>query len=1161
VKKATPKSSSPLPADKGRPEWIPGNYGNHDIVSNKIVSASKSQRSVEKDKKASSAVNSPNNKQAPGLEEADLAFTGEEEDVLLEPDDDSSLSSIDKDEDDIPAPIDYHESEDKFVSKDQMKEFDGPIEEDVIHDLSQDTDFDLEHEDELNSPDMIPDAKTAHTNTPQLSPSSRDSTLYEGKSSSKRSSPVPYPRETEASRLRTIQIADRYDIGAQAEPKPKPRAGTTYYQPHRKAVAASNRLDQDDLDSDTQRTSEEGHSNPIHTRTVDAQEEEDEGFEKSDNKSTGMSGPYEYKAKAKPAASAGATPSYAMARNSPTGRRTSPSKPSFATPRTPVTAARAPSIQAKTVGRSSNRPDSSVAAAQRNAYLSKSAPSKLSSAEPVKPAIRPFTIRRLEYHDREEEVERERTSAKAATPTASAPNYSPNSYISESMTRSTTRTPRSNASPTRYPALTEKNLSKRIYPSKPDFNQNSSQNESFFQMVEKRQGRRVSPGGFGLRSSNPSAERGVKLQAEVIDDIVRQELVNFEARVAKRLTSSSPILEDRDSSRHRLSSAAGSRRSHPISMRSYHTQQSLLVVDEYQTTETAEWHRLTNWLQSIHMGKYARVFKSHGITKLSVVELLQQEDLEEIIADSEDIEHILSHIHEFSHQTRQLSEQALNDGPRTSSAVSVTRNISERLQASIQKALSSSKVIKSTSNVPPAVDSEDDVSIHFDRIYQRTSTRDPTPTEAEIARRPPAHRLPAESLFQLIMDCFDAGNLNSFLTHWRSSKLESGLIIIPGISHHHEHPINLASPSMQATITIEFFLLIYFLVYSIKHHNGKQQQINQLMRGFIDSLSQEASQSASPIQLLQSNDFGVYSGIVFIPSPQENVSYAHLFKEDWSQIMRTRLEKFLGVMLNVSTATSTASVPYHRTASPVQQAIMQLNLQSASRSNSFSISSKTPRNSILINKPESVGQPLVQETAVQAQATVAKAVARERSVLPPTKRRGRGSNGSAGTGSETLSPTSQAAYSFADTPTSTTSTLTDRDFRTFENPMRRRSMALAPAAPIYAAVDRRASLPVENFHAMTMEEIEAEKPLVRKENIIQALREKQGKDQLKTGLSITIPKSASSSTMRRATSTPVQTKTKARIPSNNLKDQIAGYKKLLKTGIKTVGLGSSVNIY
>lgn len=109
-------------------------------------------------------------------------------------------------------------------------------------------------------------------------------------------------------------------------------------------------------------------------------------------------------------------------------------------------------------------------------------------------------------------------------------------------------------------------------------------------------------------------------------------------------------------------------------------------------SDAAEWKRMYDWLASINMTKYADALHAGGVAKLSIVELLQREDLERLgIVSKNDINHFLQASKEFSLRTWSFTAQALQ-GNNTQDSVSSNsfnspnhRTISDKLVSCFAK--------------------------------------------------------------------------------------------------------------------------------------------------------------------------------------------------------------------------------------------------------------------------------------------------------------------------------------------------------------------------------------------------------------------------------------------------------------------------------------------
>jgi len=82
--------------------------------------------------------------------------------------------------------------------------------------------------------------------------------------------------------------------------------------------------------------------------------------------------------------------------------------------------------------------------------------------------------------------------------------------------------------------------------------------------------------------------------------------------------------------------------------------------DAYVTSDAAEWKRTSDWLEAIGMNKWVENFLKGGATKLSIVELMLDEDLAHLGIDDQDIPHIMKCISDFSIRTKDLTKEAMS---------------------------------------------------------------------------------------------------------------------------------------------------------------------------------------------------------------------------------------------------------------------------------------------------------------------------------------------------------------------------------------------------------------------------------------------------------------------------------------------------------------------
>ena len=75
--------------------------------------------------------------------------------------------------------------------------------------------------------------------------------------------------------------------------------------------------------------------------------------------------------------------------------------------------------------------------------------------------------------------------------------------------------------------------------------------------------------------------------------------------------------------------------------------------------ERAEWNRLVEWLKGLEMQQYVPLFHHQGLTRLSSLELLEIQDLEDIGILEPDRLPLLDAIQVFSLRTREWTDTAL----------------------------------------------------------------------------------------------------------------------------------------------------------------------------------------------------------------------------------------------------------------------------------------------------------------------------------------------------------------------------------------------------------------------------------------------------------------------------------------------------------------------
>lgn len=309
-------------------------------------------------------------------------------------------------------------------------------------------------------------------------------------------------------------------------------------------------------------------------------------------------------------------------------------------------------------------------------------------------------------------------------------------------------------------------------------------------------------------------------------------------------------------------------------------------------TDLAEWQRFTNWLESIGMSDYVENMREHGVTKLSIIELLTESDLQQIGVSQLDIPLILRKVNDMTRRIRSFSEQALSQ----------------------EKTVVASGGGRTSPNSPPRArlqlyqDAQSLAIVEEDGFNPKTIKRD---------------------LFR----SFDNGEGDRFRVFWRI--LNSKIVALA------DSPVRVAEGEggqfrkkrlLQKKDILEFHLHLYFCIYPMKHglSKGKALQAKEALRLYLDeilsrvereeydrdeeeeevreeeeddSILEKRSQLLEALsclgidRLTSSKEFATFAGLVFVPFPQLNPAYKGLFEEEWSQMLRERLESFVDCSL------------------------------------------------------------------------------------------------------------------------------------------------------------------------------------------------------------------------------------------------------------------------
>jgi hypothetical protein len=392
-------------------------------------------------------------------------------------------------------------------------------------------------------------------------------------------------------------------------------------------------------------------------------------------------------------------------------------------------------------------------------------------------------------------------------------------------------------------------------------------------------------------------------------------------------------------------------------------------------TDVAEFQRLTNWLTSIKMEKYIPNFREHGVTKLSLIELLGQNDLWNLGIFPDDIPFIQRKVAEFSQRIRSFTEESAADNVKqpvngkVSGKEAVARKVSTKEGEKRQpKAFFPSNMEEANNEMV--------LGTSFVLQHQATE-RKSYPSITDI-----------ETFMIDIMKSFDESNYSSFIVQWERflyNHLLPEMITMDTLTatsqqeqqqqqtqQSQPHPISPTSPmaplppsvvSLSAPVSpipsssfssslphksalyyakqaIEFHIYVYFYVSSIRKGLNKEDctitkhalksYLERLTLQYDTSLNGMSSGNSSgggggegkekingdnsnshlddsllqpqqsPKPLISSREFATFAGLVFVPNPQQNPAFQTLFREEWTQALRQRLQQFISLLFEES---------------------------------------------------------------------------------------------------------------------------------------------------------------------------------------------------------------------------------------------------------------------
>ena len=316
-----------------------------------------------------------------------------------------------------------------------------------------------------------------------------------------------------------------------------------------------------------------------------------------------------------------------------------------------------------------------------------------------------------------------------------------------------------------------------------------------------------------------------------------------------------------------------------------HTQQS---HGPGEMTDVAEWQRFTTWLNSIGMGCYVTVLRDHGVTKLSIIELLCGEDLAQIGIAAQDIPIILRKVSELTQRIRSYSEQFAGLGGIIGNGGMLGMNldlhdpsVDSVRQQPIQQGVygHTTKPFRLQPKVLPVEESPigPTNAINND-LHDLVSVEDVLPSSGGAANAAKIDliksletlnitTIPEEEMVEiknLLLESFDVGDNEAFFRHWdRLSQVGLGTDMyaqVGGIPTNTTAGTgNTMSPSaggldgstltvltatkrpalLQAKQAMEFHLYLHFCIFPIKHNMSSSKVVKgkHALRKYLESLN------------------------------------------------------------------------------------------------------------------------------------------------------------------------------------------------------------------------------------------------------------------------------------------------------------------------------------
>eukprot|EP01038_Epipyxis_sp_PR26KG_P004441 gene4441-6281_t len=259
-----------------------------------------------------------------------------------------------------------------------------------------------------------------------------------------------------------------------------------------------------------------------------------------------------------------------------------------------------------------------------------------------------------------------------------------------------------------------------------------------------------------------------------------------------------------------------------------------------QMTDIAEWHRLTDWLARIGLHKYNQTLKNNNITKLSLVELLENNDMIEMNIDERDIPTFLTHISELSAKTQSLSKQAMSNQDNNKT------NNSSKSPIKFQ-VLNNQKKVTTENNSPISSNQVSPTKMKLSYSPIKSQFESPAGNNNPIIKSSPNttfHKIlkNKSQIRSVLLRSFMSGDTDRFFSAWKQA-----ILLISSDSNYydnnkiHNSPLKQIRPAFNnAKQAIEFHLHLHFAIYPLTHFphdRTKAKTEKEKLKHYLESLT------------------------------------------------------------------------------------------------------------------------------------------------------------------------------------------------------------------------------------------------------------------------------------------------------------------------------------